>query len=59
MLEAFGADRLLAGSDWPVSVLGGGYDRVWKATHALLAPLSAAERDAILGGTARRVYELR
>jgi L-fuconolactonase len=57
-LEAFGPDRLLAGSDWPVSVLGGGYARVWKATYALLAPLSAAEREAILGGTASRVYAL-
>jgi L-fuconolactonase len=58
-LEAFGPDRLLAGSDWPVSVLGGGYSRVWEATHALLAPLSNAERADVLGGTATRVYALR
>jgi L-fuconolactonase len=59
VLEAFGPDRILAGSDWPVSILGGGYARVWAATHELLAPLSAPERDAILGGTAGRVYSLR
>jgi L-fuconolactonase len=57
-LEAFGPERLMAGSDWPVSVLGGGYARAWEATYALLAPLSAAEREAILGGTAERVYAL-
>ena len=28
-LEVFGAERLMWGSDWPVSVLAGGYDRVW------------------------------
>jgi L-fuconolactonase len=58
-LEAFGADRLLAGSDWPVSVLGGGHARAWAATRALLGPLSAPEREAILAGTAARVYSLR
>jgi len=57
-LDAFGPHRLLAGSDWPVSVLGGGYARVWEATDALLAPLSESERAAILAGTATRVYRL-
>jgi len=52
----FGADRLMFGSDWPVSELGGGYERVFEATLELLAERSRVERDAVLGGTAARVY---
>ena len=54
--EVFGADRLMFGSDWPVSELGGGYERVFAATQELLAARSAEEREAVLGGTASRVY---
>ena len=56
--DVFGADRLLFGSDWPVSELGGGYERVFAATLSLLAGRSAGEREAVLGGTARRVYRI-
>jgi L-fuconolactonase len=58
LLERFGVARLLWGSDWPVVDLGGGYARWVAATDALLAGLSAAERDAVLGGNARRFYGL-
>ncbi|MBP8139604.1 MAG: amidohydrolase family protein, partial [Burkholderiales bacterium] len=52
----FGPHRLLWGSDWPVVDLAGGFDR-WRAiTIEALAGLSAAERDAVLGGNAERVY---
>jgi L-fuconolactonase len=57
-LEAFGPERLAWGSDWPVSLLSGGYARDWQAAQELLAPLAAAERDAILGGTAAALYQL-
>ena len=56
LVELFGPHRLLWGSDWPVVDLAGGYDR-WRAiTIEALAGLSAAERDAGLGGDAERVY---
>jgi L-fuconolactonase len=56
LLDRFGPERLLWGSDWPVVELAGGYDR-WRALSlAALASLSAAERAAVLGGTAARVY---
>ena len=55
-LELFGADRLMYGGDWPISVMAGGYERTWDAVTALVAPLAPSERDAILGGTAARVY---
>lgn len=56
LLEVFGPTRVLWGSDWPVVNLAGGYDRWREATLALLASLSAAERAAVLGGNAARIY---
>ena len=58
-LQHFGADRLMFGSDWPVSLLADGYATWWQTVRELLEPLGADERAAILGGTARRVYGLR
>jgi L-fuconolactonase len=58
VLEAFGPDRLMFGSDWPVCVLAGSYDEVFQAATDLTAQLSAAEREAVFGGTATRVYRI-
>jgi L-fuconolactonase len=58
LLAAFGPRRLLWGSDWPVVNLAGGYGRWLAASEALLAPLSEAERAAVFGGNAARVYRL-
>jgi L-fucono-1,5-lactonase len=57
-LAAFGAERLMWGSDWPVSILGGGYAHVWQEMNRLFARLSPEERDQVLGLTAARVYRL-
>lgn len=56
VFEVFGPQHILWGSDWPVVNLAGGYARWWEATTTLLAPLDAPARDAILGGTAERIY---
>ncbi|HEU5474894.1 MAG TPA: amidohydrolase family protein [Actinophytocola sp.] len=56
VLDRFGADRVMFGSDWPVCELAGGYRAVRALTAELLAGASAAERAAVLGGTATRVY---
>jgi L-fuconolactonase len=58
VLDAFGPDRLMYGGDWPVSLIAGGYTRVWSGIDELLDGLDAAERDAILAGTARTFYQL-
>jgi L-fuconolactonase len=57
-LAAFGPDRLMFGSDWPVSTLYARYADIHTAARALTADLSPAEREAIFSGTARRVYRL-
>jgi L-fuconolactonase len=58
-LDCFGPDRLMFGSDWPVCLLAAPYDQVIATAEALLGDLSDDEREAIFGGTARRVYRLR
>lgn len=57
-LEAFGPDRLLFGSDWPVCLLRGEYADWMQCVEFWISGLSAAERNAILGGNAERVYGL-
>ncbi|QKV79878.1 amidohydrolase [Amycolatopsis sp. Hca4] len=57
-LAAFGPDRLMLGSDWPVCLLAGTYAEVMNAAESLLDGLSPAESDAVRGGTASRVYGL-
>jgi len=59
VLAAFGPDRLLFGSDWPVSTLAAPYAQVSDMYRELTAQLSAAEQLAIFDRTARRVYRLR
>jgi L-fuconolactonase len=58
LLQAFGAQRLLWGSDWPVLELAASYRAWWHEVQALLSSLASAERAAVLGGNARRVYRL-
>ncbi|HEV2557731.1 MAG TPA: amidohydrolase family protein [Microvirga sp.] len=58
LLAVFGPERLLWGSDWPVVNLAGGYDRWREASLVLLAGLTEAERAALLGGNAARLYLL-
>ena len=55
-LECFGPSRLLFGSDWPVCLLSGTYDQVCGLAGKATASLSEAERDAVWGGNACRVY---
>jgi L-fuconolactonase len=56
LLAVFGPTRLLWGSDWPVLTLAAPYAGWWAVTEQLLAPLNDAERAAILGGNAQRIY---
>lgn len=58
VLAAFGPDRLMFGSDWPVCLLAAEYDQVVATFDELIGELSRDEQSAIWGGTAARVYGL-
>ncbi|MEZ0491883.1 amidohydrolase [Kineococcus sp. TBRC 1896] len=58
LFSVFGPDRLVFGTDWPVSTLALDYPAVVARTRSLLAPFSADERAAVLAGNAVRTYRL-
>jgi L-fuconolactonase len=59
VLSAFGPERVMWGSDWPVCQLRASYDEWRAAADTLTAHLGEAERAQIFGGTAIRFYRLR
>jgi L-fuconolactonase len=58
VLSAFGAERVMFGSDWPVCLLACDYEGVMALARSLLAGLSEAERAAVFGATAARAYRI-
>lgn len=57
-LDAFGPERLLFGSDWPVCLLAGSYEDALTLCQRATAALSRDQQDAIFGGNAYRLYNL-
>ena len=53
VIDWFGADRCMFGSDWPVSLLAASYEQVVTTTRQLVS-----DDEQIMGGTAARVYGL-
>jgi L-fuconolactonase len=58
VIGRFGSDRVMAGSNWPVVLLGASFSEAWHGVEDLIAGLSEDEQAAILGGTAARVFGL-
>ncbi|HEY3559391.1 MAG TPA: amidohydrolase family protein [Kribbella sp.] len=58
VLEAFGPDRVMFGSDWPVCLLAASYAQVVETAQTLTTNLTSAERKAIFTTTATRTYNL-
>jgi L-fuconolactonase len=56
LFDAFGVDRLMFGSDWPVCTLAGSYDEVYSLLNQYTAALSADDRAKIFGANAARFY---
>ncbi len=56
VLEAFGADRLMFGSDWPVCLLRSEYGAWVGCVEELVADLSEDEKAAFWGRNAARIY---
>lgn len=59
VLSAFGSNRLMFGSDWPVLTLAGSYKRWADTVRSLIAELSADEQESIKSGSAITAYRLR
>ena len=55
-VDCFGTQRLMCGSDWPVALLNGEFDRVWAMTAEALCDAAPQAREQLLGGNASRVY---
>ena len=56
VFEAFGTERLMIGSDWPVCTLAGDYVSVVGIVKDYVAQLPVEQRDGVLGGNCARTY---
>jgi predicted TIM-barrel fold metal-dependent hydrolase len=57
-LEAFGPDRCMLGSNFPVDRAAASYEEIWAGYAATTRELSAHERDAVFQGNAFRAYQI-
>ena len=58
LLEWFGPERLIFGSNWPVCLLAGSYSQVFDALVYALGDIPTGDRDRILGLNAVQAYRL-
>ncbi len=58
VLETFGEERVLFGSDWPVALLASSYCRWYETLELLTAHLSVSTRRKLWAENARRIYRL-
>ncbi|MCB2186037.1 MAG: amidohydrolase family protein [Deltaproteobacteria bacterium] len=58
VLDAFGPERCMLGSNFPPEKLSSTYGAVWSAFEALFAELSHEEREKVFHKTAEQVYRL-
>src|ERR1700730_17093474 len=57
-IEAFGAERCMFESNFPVDKVSTGYAVLWNAFKLMASGASATEKTALFSGTARRIYRL-
>lgn len=55
---AFGPERILFGSDWPVNTVAGGYERWFGVAEELAADWAEEDRDRFFRRNALRIYRL-
>jgi len=58
VFNAFGEDRVLFGSDWPVCLLAGGYDEVVGLVSNYTADFSSKAKNKLFGANAARIYNI-
>ena len=59
VLEVFGPDRCMFGSNWPVCLLAGDYHRIKAALEQCLSGLAPADRGSVMGSSAVDAYRLK
>jgi predicted TIM-barrel fold metal-dependent hydrolase len=57
-VDAFGVERCMLASNWPIDSLFGTYDHLLAAYRTIADDLPAADRTALFSGTARRIYRI-
>ena len=57
-IDAFGVERAMFASNFPVDRLFGSYEDLWRAYASIVADASDAERDALFRRNAERVYRI-
>lgn len=58
IMEAFGTDRMMYGSDWPVCLLAGSYPHVVRIVENFISSLSTDDQKKIMGQNAHHFYNL-
>ena len=58
VLEAFGSDRIMFGSDWPVCLVAGNYSEVKNLVTDFISKLNTEEKELIMGVNAIKFYNL-
>ena len=58
VVEQFGLDLLMFGSDWPVCLLASSYGRVVAAALEAVGPISESDKAGLMGGNAAEFYRL-
>ena len=58
VVDAFGPRRLIAGSDWPVCLVGTSYKGWWELLRSYFAEFSEEERSSIFARCAMKTYGL-
>ena len=59
VFEAFGVERLMFGTDWPVATLAGTYQEVHQLAASYVRNLTAEQQARFFGGSATEFYRLR
>jgi L-fuconolactonase len=59
VFDAFAADRLMFGSDWPVCLLAATYRQVKQLIEEYVKGYSEADKEKLFGGNAERFYGLK
>jgi L-fuconolactonase len=58
VLKAFGTHRMMYGSDWPVCLVAGNYDRVKQVVTQFVTDLSIEDQHLIMGQNSINFYSL-